>query len=228
MPELSPRLDILPSAQRLLWSDLRPVSSLGFALYGGTAVALRFGHRSSVDFDFFSEASLDRTRLLESLPFLSRARVLQDRSDTLTFLVAPNLESSETVKLSFFGSITFGRLGTPQWTTDGIVQIASPEDLLSTKLKVVLQRIEAKDYLDIAAILDSGISLEIGLGGASSLFGPAFQPSECLKALVYFEGGDLETLPVHVRHQLIASVKSVDDIPQIPVIDRRLTSTPGS
>jgi len=223
MPELSPRLDVLPQAQRLLWPSLKPAANVGFALYGGTAIALRLGHRSSVDFDFFSEAPLDRTALFESMPFLAPARVLQDRPDTVTFLVTPNGTSSDTVKLSFFGSITLGRVGTPQWTDDKVVQIASPEDLLGTKLKVVLQRIESKDYLDIAAILESGTSHAIGLGSASALFGPAFQPSECLKALVYFEGGDLDVLTPNVKNQLIGAVKRVDDIPHVPVLDRRLT-----
>lgn len=223
MPELSPRLDVLPQAQRLLWPNLKPAANLGFALYGGTAIALRLGHRTSVDFDFFCETPLDRTALFEAMPFLAAARVLQDRSNTLTFLVTPDVTSNDTVKLSFFGSITLGRVGIPQWTNDRIAQIASPEDLLGTKLKVVLQRIESKDYFDIAALLESGASLAVGLGSARSLFGPAFQPSECLKALVYFEGGDLEALAPDMKHTLIASVKEVDDIPQMPVLDRRLT-----
>lgn len=228
MLELAPRLDILPHAQRLLWSNLKPAANLGFALYGGTAIALRLGHRSSVDFDFFCETPLDRTALFETMPFLGVARVLQDRPDTLTFLVTPDMASNDTVKLSFFGSITLGRVGVPQWTNDKVAQIASPEDLLSTKLKVVLQRIEAKDYLDIAAILESGTSLVVGLGAACALFGTTFQPSECLKALVYFEGGDLEVLPLKAKKQLIASVKNVDDIPRIPILDRRLTINRGS
>ena len=49
-----PRMDVLPPAQRALWPQLGPLADLGFVLYGGTAVALRLGHRSSVDFDFFS------------------------------------------------------------------------------------------------------------------------------------------------------------------------------
>ncbi len=162
------------------------------------------------------------------MPFLAAAQVLQDRPDTLTFLVKPEDTPSDTVKLSFFGSITLGRVGIPQWTNDSVAQIASREDLLGTKLKVFLQRIESKDYLDIAAILQSGTSLAVGLGSACALFGPAFQPSECLKALVYFEGGDLDVLPADVRRQLIASVKDVDDIPKIPIFDRRLTLSAGS
>ncbi|WP_373321508.1 nucleotidyl transferase AbiEii/AbiGii toxin family protein [Rivihabitans pingtungensis] len=39
---------------------LAQASKLGFVLYGGTAIALRLGHRESVDFDFFSDRPLDR------------------------------------------------------------------------------------------------------------------------------------------------------------------------
>lgn len=223
MSDLSPHLEILPPVQRLLWPDLQQAAVHGFALYGGTALALRLGHRTSVDFDFFCDALLDRVAIFTAMPFLRAARIIQDRPDTMTFLVTPEEGSVNTVKVSFFGSISFGRVGVPQWTTDHVAQVASLEDLLGTKLKVILQRIEAKDYIDIAAILETGPSLAFGLGAARALFGPAFQPSECLKALVYFEGGDLAALAQDVKMKLIASVASVNDLPQVPLVDRRLT-----
>jgi len=222
MAELFPRLDILPSAQQRLWPKLKPAAALGFALYGGTAVALRLGHRASIDFGFFSDAPLDRNALFAAMPLLEESRVLQDRPDTLTFLVVPDGQSNDAVKISFFAAITFGRVGVPQWTSDRVAQVASPEDLLGTKLKVLLQRIEAKDYVDVAAILGGGASHAVGLGAARALFGQAFQPSECLKALVYFEGGDLESLPRHVKNTLIASAAAVGDIPHVPLAHHRL------
>jgi hypothetical protein len=222
MPQLSPRLEVLPQSQRLLWPELQPAAALGFALYGGTAIALRLGHRTSVDFDFFCATLLDRSALFSAMPFLKAAQVLQETPDTMTFLVVPRAGSSDTVKLSFFGSITFGRVGVPQWTSDGVAQVASPEDLLGTKLKVILQRVESKDYIDTAAILESGTSLSLGLGAARALFGFTFQPSECIKALVYFEGGDLEVLSRQVKDRLIESVTTVDDLPQVSVLEHRL------
>jgi len=105
----------------------------------------------------------------------------------------------------------------------GIVQVASPEDLLATKVKVLLQRIEAKDYLDVAALLGSGVPLAAGLAAARSLFGPAFQPSESLKALVYFEGGDLNSLTETTRNLLIHAATAVRDLPSVPVVDQHLT-----
>lgn len=49
---LEPILAALPDEQRRLWPALADVPD-AFVLYGGTALALRLGHRSSVDFDFF-------------------------------------------------------------------------------------------------------------------------------------------------------------------------------
>lgn len=73
-----PRTDILPKAQQEIWPLLAPTADLSFVLYGGTAVALYFGHRVSVDFDFFSSAPLDKRRLEASLPFLRQAETLQE------------------------------------------------------------------------------------------------------------------------------------------------------
>lgn len=56
------------------------------------------------------------------------------------------------------------------------MRAASLLDLAGTKLKALLQRVEAKDYRDIAALLEHGIKLEDILGSARALFGVAFNP----------------------------------------------------
>ncbi len=100
-------------------------------------------------------------------------------------------------------------------TSDGIAQVAGLDDLMATKLEVILQRIEAKDYQDIAAMIRAGSSLSRGLAGARALYGTVFQPSESLKALVYFEGGDLHRLTSDERTLLIEAVASVRNLPMI-------------
>jgi hypothetical protein len=94
---------------------------------------------------------------------------------------------------------------------------------VGTELNVPLQRVEAKDYLDVASILKSGVPLAIGLGAARTLFGQAFQPSECLKALVYFEGGDMDSPSPPVKSALITSAAAVDEIPEVPLANVRLS-----
>jgi hypothetical protein len=103
----------------------------------------------------------------------------------------------------------------PEISNDGVAQVASPLDLLATTLKVLLQRAERKDYLDVATLLEAGLSLADGLAAASALYGPAFQPEEALKALVYFADGDLPDLPIVVQRHLEAAVLAVDALPRL-------------
>ena len=86
MGSFSPHLEILPEPQLRLWHKLGPIADLGFALYGGTAIALRLGHRASIDFDFFTERALDRSSLEECFRSSRTAQVLQETPDTLTVL----------------------------------------------------------------------------------------------------------------------------------------------
>ena len=220
----SPRLDILPPAQRRLWPELRPALDLGFVLYGGTAIALRLGHRPSVDFDFFCEKPLDRDRIQFVFPVLGQATLLQDRRDTLSVLIPYGDSDHSHVKLSFFGNIGFGRVGEPDVTDDGVLQVASLEDLMATKAKVVLQRAEAKDYRDISAMVRAGVSLAAGLAAARELFGSNFQPSEALKALVYFGDGDLHALTRDERSALVAAVSAVRELPDAIIASRQLAA----
>jgi hypothetical protein len=129
MQSIVPCMQILPAAQQALWPLLKSASQLGYVLYGGTAIALRLGHRASVDFDFFSDQPLHRAELLKALPWLAQAQTLQDQLNTWTLLVSGAEHPAATVKLSFFGEIGFGRVGEPQTTQDGVLQVASLRDL---------------------------------------------------------------------------------------------------
>jgi hypothetical protein len=198
----APALTRLPTSQRQLWPQLAPLARQGFVLHGGTAIALRLGHRDSVDFDFFTEHPLDRKGLLAALPSLANATTLQDELNTYTTIICG-------VKVSFFGCIDIGRIGHPQITNDGVVIVASLEDLMAQKLKVVMQRVESKDYRDIAALLRAGQTLQAGMAGASALYGMSFSPMDCAKALVYFKGGDLAMVPPADRTTLMNAVRTL-------------------
>jgi hypothetical protein len=217
-------MDILPPAQKRLWPELGNAPNLGFALYGGTAIALRLGHRDSVDFDFFSEKPLDREAIKAAFPFMAQSTTLQDHGNTWVVLVSDGDSGKEHVKVSFFGTIGFGRVGEPDFTDDGVLQVASFDDLMATKLKVVLQRAEAKDYRDVAAMVNAGVSLSHGLASARQLYGPNFQPGESLKALVYFNDGDLKTLTAAERKTLVDAVKAVRKLPDVALRSSSLTS----
>ena len=73
----APRLHILPAPQRALWDELGSTPP-HFVLYGGTALALRLGHRVSEDFDFFSSQSFAADDLLRTV--LTELPVLTGRA----------------------------------------------------------------------------------------------------------------------------------------------------
>jgi hypothetical protein len=134
-------------------------------LYGGTAVALRLG---GAERGVSVRSTCDRG-----------AELPPDHT-----LNVPDAEMSDRyVKVSFFGAIDLGHRAAPDTTRDGMLRVASLDDLMAIKRKVLLQRVEAKDYQDIAAMLSAGSDLGLGLAVAKAMFGNAFQPSESLKAL---------------------------------------------
>jgi hypothetical protein len=218
----SPNKDILPPAQKELWPELRQACKMGFVLYGGTAIALRLGHRVSVDFDLFTEKSLEREKLKEAFPFLGRSTVLQDEKNSLSVVTSSPQGNSGPVKVSFFGGIGFGRVGIPELTRDGVLQVASLDDLMATKVKTILQRVSAKDYTDIAAMVEAGVSLARGLAAAREMFGESFQPSESLKAMIYFKGGDLHLLSPETKETLAKAVSDIRELPRIKLAARTL------
>lgn len=222
MKKLAPRFDILPDVQKSLWPALSPCKDMGFVLYWGTAVALRLGHRSSVDFDFFSHIPLNEQKekeLLSALPFLNDSVLIQFSENTRSYLTETN------VKFSFFGDIRLGRIGEPLLTDDDVLQIASQDDLMAMKLAVILKRVEAKDYRDIAAMLRNGASLEKGLAGAFALYGKQFPPSESVKAMTYFQGGDLDRLPQSDRDTLLEAARTLRlrELPHVKILSKDLT-----
>lgn len=99
-------------------------------------------------------------------------------------------------------------------------------DLMATKLKVVLQRAEAKDYRDVAVMIRAGVSLAQGLADARALFGASFQPSESLKALVYFSDGDLRTLGSDDKNTLVQAVSAVGNLPLAKLLCAQLAPPP--
>jgi hypothetical protein len=208
-----PRLDVLPPSQRRLWDDLG-VLPAEFVLYGGTALALHLGHRQSVDFALFGSRKFKLQELTAALPFLASAVVTQQAPNTLSVIV----DRDGPVRLSFFGVPSIPRLQPPLIAPVNLVRVASLLDIAGTKASVVQQRAEAKDYVDIDAILTDGrIDLPTALAAAKAIYGVQFNPLITLKALSFFDDGDLRDLPPATRDRLAKAVRELD-IARIPLM----------
>lgn len=205
----APNLAALPSGQRALWPELKEAAPR-FVLYGGTALALRLGHRQSEDFDFFADAPISPEELLRTLRLLRGATIRQSAPNTLTVMV----ERLTPVKLSFFG-LALRRVADPEWTQDQILRVASLRDIAGCKMAVIQTRAEAKDYLDVDALLRQGIELGEMLAAARAIYGEQFAPVISLKALAWFKDGNLPGLPEDVKNRLSRAAGDVQDLPDL-------------
>jgi hypothetical protein len=206
MEKFAPRLDILPAPQRRLWTELTSVPP-EFVLYGGTAIALHLGHRESMDFDFFGNLTFDPERLISIVPFMAGAQITQREPNTLTGTV----DRDGIVKVSFFGVPNILRLHPPHEAVENGLKVASLLDLAGTKVSVVQARAEAKDYIDIDALIQAGrVDLPTALAAGRAIYGPQFNPQITLKALSYFDDGNLRHLPDDMKSRLAAAAREVD------------------
>ena len=198
------QLEVLPPVQRALWDSRIQSGFSDWVLYGETALALRIGHRESVDFDFFSSQPIEPLVFKEEIAL--HGEVLQVGRNTLTLL-------HQGVKLSFFGGLTLNVVSPPDLI--GACRVASLDDLAACKLAALVNRVELKDYLDIAALLQSGISLAHMLGCANAVYRGEFPVTACLKSLAWFDAPELADLPESHRQLLEKAAIQVDEIPKI-------------
>ena len=218
MAKLTPNLSVLPPRQRQVWTRLATTPK-DFVLYGGTALALRLGHRESVDFDFFSSRAFQAVELIRSIPYLQGEKITQEGPSTLSCAIGAE---GGLVSVSFFGNLQLGQINIPDVVESNEIAVASLQDIFGMKCATVPQRSEAKDYRDIHALITQGrLDLAEGIAAATAIYGPQYNPILTLQALSYFE--DLpEPLPTGMRTDLLAAVKSVSlqKLPTMPATHR--------
>jgi hypothetical protein len=215
MTHFSPHLEILPLPQRKLWNELSELPS-EFVLYGGTALALHLGHRNSIDFDFFGSRSIDVSQIERDTSFLKGANIIRRDMNTLSAIV----DRDGPVQVSFFGVPNLRRLSAAVVAEDNGLSVASLLDLAGTKASVVQVRAEAKDYVDIDALISAGkVDLPLALSAAQQIYGPTFNAQITLKALSFFDDGNLRRLPEDMKLRLVAAARDVD-LDHLPSIDK--------
>ena len=211
----TPKLEVLPAPQQRLWDELVQTPS-DFVLYGGTALALRLGHRTSEDFDFFSSKPFAPAALQRDIPYLLDGEVIQSETSTLTVIV----ERHGPVKVSFFGGLKLNRVQDPDVAFDRGIRVASLLDVAATKMVTIQQRAQAKDYLDVLALAEAGVPLPAALAAAVAVYGHGFNGLLSLKALTYFADGDLGSLSPDAKTKLRAMANAVN-LKQIPAMESR-------
>jgi hypothetical protein len=131
--------------------------------------------------------------------------------------IALQLGHRQSVDFDFFGCRAFDPV-----QLYSIVPLLNGSTVLqqaASTLTCRVERAEAKDYVDLHALLLAGIGLPMALAAAKVIYGERFNPQLTLKALSFFGDGDLPSLPVGVQQRIIAAARNadLDRLPVLPV-----------
>lgn len=151
-----------------------------FYLAGGTALALHLEHRQSRDLDFFTRSPL------ETLPLLPGIDDILTRFGTVEW----ELNTSEQIQWRLDEvSVTLlaypfpHRFGYQPWRG---LAVADARDVAVQKAYTVGRRAQARDYLDLHAVLTGGIlSLDDLMRLAQDTYRDAFSARLFLQQLTY-------------------------------------------
>ena len=159
-----------------------------FFLVGGTALALRLGHRKSIDIDMFTRHDISVDELQSYLSGKYRFREEFRAKNTLKGDI-------DGIKVDL---ITYDYpLIQPLEETDGNIRIASTEDIIAMKLSAITDSgTRVKDFTDIA-YLSRDFSLNQMLCFYEAKFN-GVNIFSAAKALVYFDDIDFANEPVEL------------------------------
>lgn len=178
------RFDAVPESVRELLARLASHEALrDYALGGGTSLALRFGHRWSVDLDFFTTGEFSPEDLFGRLA-LDGATVIGRAANSLTV-------DAGGVKLDLLRHAY--RLLEPAERIDGVTLVSLP-DLAAMKLNAIANRGSKKDFFDLAELLDH-LTIQRMIGWFTEKY-PSTDPFTVIRSLAWFEDAEQEPDPV--------------------------------
>lgn len=178
-PELLDRLFLLSSMDCLL----------NAALGGGTSLALVFGHRRSIDIDFFLTDPFDSVILQEELAQRFNDFSLMNRTKGSLSATLNNIKVDillHSYPLIGESSILEG------------VRLLSLPDLAAMKINAVTNRGSKKDFSDLLLLHDNGIPITKALDYFCQKYGSAGR-FLAIRSLNWFEDAEEEPDPIYLN-----------------------------
>lgn len=182
--------DALPDGlMRVIDELFRLPSFAGLTLGGGTSLALRFGHRISLDADFFSDALFCVESCLNEIRREFPDTVLVNRTKGSSSLVVQN------TKVDLLHH-PYPLLGTNEvfrhW------RLLSLADLAAMKVNAVTNRGSKKDFSDLLLLHEQGLSLETAVNHFCAKYGSEGR-FHAIRSLAWFEDAETEPDPVFLN-----------------------------
>lgn len=174
-------------------------------LVGGTSLALQYGHRQSIDLDFFGRLPEDKDELIDVVRRVGQVTVL-NRSKIILQMVV------NQVKVDF---VDYSRY---PWIDESIDEdgfiLASDKDIAAMKINAIIGRGTRKDFIDIYALLQH-YSLKEIMDFYRQKY-PEFSEYRALLSLTYFEDAELQDMPFmfidtswnEIKQTIIKAVKA--------------------
>lgn len=175
---------VTPDTLELLKTIASKSEMKGFRLVGGTALALQYGHRQSVDLDFFGSPLTSQEDTIDLLSSLGSITIL-NRTDKILQVVLRG------IKVDVIDYSRYGWIDTPV-ADDGIV-LASPRDIAAMKINAVEGRGSRKDFVDIYMLLQHYTLSE--LLDFYSMKYPNYSIFRALLSLTYFDDAETQAMP---------------------------------
>lgn len=159
-----------------------------YFLVGGTALALRLGHRKSIDIDMFTQYDI---------PVNEVQKYLSEKYHFTEEFKEKNTLKGDIAKIKIdLIKYDYPFLQPLEKTNDGI-KIASTEDIIAMKLSVITDSgTRVKDFTDIAYL-----SRDFSFNQMLEFYKTKYEGSNIFsvaKALVYFDDIDFENEPVEL------------------------------
>jgi hypothetical protein len=170
-----------------------------FSLVGGTALSLRYGHRSSIDLDLFYHEKFDQPHLVKELESLfgDNFDYKQQHTQFGVFCFINN------IKVDF---VYFPHLPIKEIETIDKIRFYSNADIAAMKIQAILGRAKKKDFWDLHELLQH-YSLEKIMVWHKQKYPSQMLAISIPHAITYFVDADETEAPVSFKNQTWAGVK---------------------
>jgi len=181
--------EVLDDDGRSAAAVLAEILGGAFYLAGGTGLALRLGHRVSLDLDLFSAEGLldaaERDRIIAALGIAARLRILESKDGTCHLQVGGTMVSLFRYRYPLLQPVAKWR-GLP---------VASTRDIAAMKVSAIVARGSRRDFVDLHAV-SGRLGLQAVLAACKQKFVAHDDfVMQALRALVYFEDAEKEPMP---------------------------------
>ena len=153
-------------------------------LVGGTALALQYGHRQSIDLDFFGILPEDKEELVEMTKRVGNVLVTNRSKMILQTVI-------NQIKVDFVDYSRYKWIDEPVMG-DGFV-LASDKDIAAMKVNAIIGRGTRKDFIDLYVLLQHYSLLEIMAFYKQKY--PEFSEYRALLSMTYFEDAEMQDMP---------------------------------